>query len=55
MANTKNVCLVIEALPPVTEEELQDAITELASLITEYCGGESSTIILNQESSECTL
>jgi DNA/RNA-binding domain of Phe-tRNA-synthetase-like protein len=53
--DTKNVCLVIEALPPVTTKELNDAINELAMLITEYCGGESTVQILNLEKSKITV
>jgi lysyl-tRNA synthetase class 2 len=44
---TKDVILVIEALPPVTREELDKVEEELKRLITEYCGGEIRTDILD--------
>ena len=52
---TKNCILVIEALPPVDEQELKQATDELASLVKKYCGGELTTHILNKENSEISL
>ncbi|MCB9029922.1 MAG: hypothetical protein H6619_02640 [Deltaproteobacteria bacterium] len=37
---TKNVCLVIEALPPNTKSELERAATELAEMVRKFCGGD---------------
>ncbi len=45
---TKDVNLVIEALPPVTKEELDEVEEDLSRLITEYCGGEIRTDILDE-------
>jgi lysyl-tRNA synthetase class 2 len=44
---TKDVILVVEALPPVTKEELDGVEEELSRLITKYCGGEIRTAILD--------
>jgi len=44
---TKDVILVVEALPPVTKEELDEIEEELNQLITKYCGGEIRTDILD--------
>jgi DNA/RNA-binding domain of Phe-tRNA-synthetase-like protein len=44
---TKDVILVIEALPPVTREELEEIEEDLSRLITEYCGGKIKTDILD--------
>jgi DNA/RNA-binding domain of Phe-tRNA-synthetase-like protein len=46
--DTKNVILVVEALPPVTREELEEVQDDLSKLITEYCGGEVRTYILDE-------
>lgn len=48
---TKNAILVIEGLPPMAEEELQDALGELSELVNKYCGGTTKTHILNKENS----
>jgi DNA/RNA-binding domain of Phe-tRNA-synthetase-like protein len=45
---TEDVILVVEALPPVTGEELEEIEEDLSRLITEYCGGEIRTAILDQ-------
>jgi len=44
---TKDVILVIEALPPVTRGELDEVEEELNQLITKYCGGDIRTAILD--------
>jgi lysyl-tRNA synthetase class 2 len=44
---TKDVILVVEALPPVTREELEEVEEDLSRLITKYCGGEIRTAILD--------
>ncbi len=44
---TKDVILVVEALPPMTKEELDEVEEDLSRLITKYCGGEIRTDILD--------
>lgn len=53
--DTKNLTLVVEALPPVTGKEVQKIVEELAELIKKYCGGEISTHILNDENPEVEI
>jgi len=52
---TKDVILVIEALPPVTREELEEIEEDLSRLITEYCGGEIRTAILDEAKREIEI
>lgn len=47
--NTKNVALVTEGLPPVSKDEVEKIIKELAQLIEKYCGGKASIFILNKQ------
>ena len=53
--NTKNAVLVVESVPPGTEEEIKTAIEELAELIKKYCGGESKVHILTENNNEVEL
>ena len=52
---TKEVILVIEALPPVTREELEEVEEDLSRLITEYCGGEIRAAVLDEGKSEIEI
>ena len=52
---TKDVILVIEALPPVTREELEEVEEDLSRLITEYCGGEIRAAVLDEGKSEIEI
>jgi len=52
---TKDVILVVEALPPVTKEELDEVEEELNLLITKYCGGEIKTAILDDGKREIEI
>ncbi len=53
--DTKNVTLVIEGLPPVTQEKIQNITNDLASLIKKYCGGITQTYLLNSKNKEITI
>jgi len=44
---TKNVILVVEGLPPVSEHKVEEIIKELAELVEKYCGGDISKNILD--------
>ena len=46
---TMNVALVLEALPPVTKQGLENAVEELKELIKTYCGGEISSFVINKD------
>ncbi len=52
---TKDVILVLEALPPVTREELDEVEEDLSRLITSYCGGEIKTAILDETKRETEI
>lgn len=52
---TKDVILVVEALPPVTKEELDEVEEDLSRLITKYCGGEIRTTILDDGKREIEI
>lgn len=52
---TKNAVLVIEAFPPVTREELQNALTEMQDLVQKYCKGSLQIHILNAEHHEVIM
>ncbi len=52
---TTNALLVVEALPPTTEQDLQTAIQDLQSLAQQYCGGTSEIHILNSATPSCAI
>lgn len=52
---TRNCILVIEALPPVTEEKLTSATNDLASLVTRFCGGTTTTYIMGKNNPSISL
>jgi DNA/RNA-binding domain of Phe-tRNA-synthetase-like protein len=53
--STKNLFLVIETLPPVGQEVLEQATNDLAGLVQTYCGGKVTSVFLNNTSSETQL
>lgn len=52
---TKNCILVVEALPPVTEDELKNATSDLAGLVSKYCGGNTTVHIMSKNNSSISL
>lgn len=52
---TRNAFLVIESLPPVPRELVQNAIQELADLVKRYCGGNISTAFLDKNNKQINL
>jgi len=52
---TKNVCLVVEGLPPVTKEEIEKIICELANLIKKFCDGKTETFVLDKNNQEIEI
>lgn len=50
--STKDAVLVIEALDPVSKEELEKACKEFVELIEKYCGGKTQINILDNMRSE---
>ncbi len=53
--DTKNVCLVVEGLPPVTKDEIEDIAKELSDLVKKFCGGDVSTFVLNKDVKEILI
>ena len=49
---TRNAILVIEGLPPVTKEEVEDATKELIALVQKSCGGKLVPAILDADKPE---
>lgn len=45
---TKNAILVVETIPPVTEELAKSATNELAKLVKKYCGTKTQVFILDK-------
>jgi DNA/RNA-binding domain of Phe-tRNA-synthetase-like protein len=52
---TNRAVLVIEAIPPVTREELELALTALGNRITAHLGGGHRILILDRENREAVL
>lgn len=50
--DTKNALLVIEGLPPVSEEEIKVILDDFSGLIKKYCGGEAKMHLLNKNNQE---
>jgi len=53
--DTKNCFLVIEGLPPVTTQEIENATKELKELVQKFCGGNITYKILNEKQPETDL
>lgn len=53
--DTKEAVLVIEALNPVTKEELEKACQEFAGLIEKYCDGKTQVYILDNTQLEISV
>ncbi len=53
--STTNAILVIEALPPVETALLHQAVFDLAGMIKEWCGGHTSTAILDDKQPQMTI
>lgn len=52
---TKEVVLVVEGLPPVTEEDVQKIVEDLSALVRIYCGGETRIAVLNDAKREVEI
>ena len=49
---TRDVVLVVEGLPPVTREEIDEVLSDFSQLISHYCGGEIRTAVLDEANVE---
>ncbi len=52
---TKNCILILEGLPPVTEQEVKEMTKELKELVQKYCGGDVVGKIVNKENREIVI
>ncbi|MEM7583204.1 MAG: phenylalanine--tRNA ligase beta subunit-related protein [Acidobacteriota bacterium] len=52
---TRHAVLVIESIPPIPRTTLTRAVSELAELVRNYCGGEVSSKVLDAEQRQCSL
>ena len=52
---TTDVVLVVEGLPPVVRDDVQEILADLTHLVERYCGGESQPAILDVNHPEIEL
>jgi DNA/RNA-binding domain of Phe-tRNA-synthetase-like protein len=52
---TRDVVLVVEGLPPVTEQEMTGILDDFRQLIIKYCGREVETVVLDQDIRETKI
>lgn len=52
---TRNVVLLTEVLPPVTDAEMRAALGHLSALVAECCGGTQEMCVLDASSPSCLL
>ena len=52
---TRDVVLVIEGLPPVTQDEISTIIDDFGRMVLAYCGGEIKTAVLNEANTEIEI
>ncbi len=53
--NTTNVILVVEAIPPLTETQLKQALEEISQLVEKYLGGKTQVEVLSQNKPEWSI
>jgi DNA/RNA-binding domain of Phe-tRNA-synthetase-like protein len=52
---TRNAMLVLEAIPPISGDELESAANELEGLVRRRCGGEAKVELLDRRRPEAVL
>ena len=50
--NTKNAFLVIDALPPLTEDIVKNAVEDFANFVNKFCGAQTITFIANSKNTQ---
>lgn len=53
--DTREVLLVAEGLPPVSAQNIDQVVEDLAQLVEKYCGGETNRNVLSAEKREWEL
>jgi len=51
-AQSTNLCLVVEGLPPVSAEEVRQISAELGQAIERYCGGSTTLYLVDRDAPE---
>lgn len=54
-AETKECILVIEGLAPISRDEVENATGELKTLIAKYCGGEVTSVMVDNSNCEIVI
>jgi DNA/RNA-binding domain of Phe-tRNA-synthetase-like protein len=54
-AATREAVLVVEALPPITRGDLEQALADLAARVIRFCGGEAGAAVLDRTRPEIEL
>ena len=49
---TKNVILVIDALPPITKDVVEKALEEMQNLLEKYCNAKCVSKVLDKTNNE---
>lgn len=52
---SKNLCLVVEGLPPFSLEEVEQILTELSQQIERFCGGSTAIHLIDCHHSEVEI
>jgi len=52
---TKNVALVVEGLPPITNKEIEGIVKELGELVKKFCSGKIREFVLNKDNPEIEI
>ena len=53
--SSTDVALVVEGLPPVTRDQVEEILTDLSQSVMTYCGGECRQVVLDMGSPEIEL
>ena len=52
---TRDVVLVVEGLLPVTQDEISAVVDDFGQMVSEYCGGDIKTAVLNEADAEIEI
>ena len=54
-ADSRNLCLVVEGLPPVSREDVRQVSTELCDDIATFCGGSTDVQLVDRDAPEVRI
>ena len=52
---TKNAVLVVDAIHPISQSDVQIALDEMTELLSRFCGGRYTTSLLSKDNPACVL